>query len=393
MIPRGFILKIQGGTVMDFAPTPEQEQLVKLAGDFADKEMKPYADQWDETGEWPRHCFQKAAGLGFTGMLCPKGYGGTDIGFLGSAMVYEELSKGCMATTFSMVVHNNFARSVFDRGTKSQKLEWGVPAIEGKVLGAFCLTEPDYGSDAGNIISTALPEGDHYVINGVKSMVSNGGIADYYQFMARTDPAAGKRGISSIVVERDRSGVSFGPPDRKMGGNAVVTCQMNVQDCRVPRSNLLGEEGMGLKYSLTGIDVARANVGALCCGISQAALDEAVKYARERVQFGRPLSEFQGLQFMMADMASEIEAERLLTYKAAWLLDQGLPATLAAAYAKRFGADMAVSVTSRAVQVFGAYGYLRSYPVERYFRWAKMCGFIDGTTQIQQVVIARQLFK
>lgn len=211
--------------------------------------------------------------------------------------------------------------------------------------------------------------------------------------MGKTDPAAGKRGISSIIVEGDREGVSFGPRDRKMGGNALITCQMNLQDCRVPRSNLLGQEGMGLKYALSGIDVARVNVGAMCCGISQAALDEAVKYAQERVQFGQPLASFQGLQFMMADMASEIEAARLLTHKAAWLLDNGMPATLSAAYAKRFGADMAMSVTNRAVQVFGAYGYLRSYPVERYLRWAKMCAFIDGTTQIQQVVISRHLFK
>jgi alkylation response protein AidB-like acyl-CoA dehydrogenase len=378
---------------MEFNFSSEQLQLADMARDFAEKEMKPNADRWDEEGEWPQDCFKKAAALGLTGMLCPREYGGADLGFLGTVLVYEELAKGCLGTTFSMVVHNNFVRSVFSRGTEEQKQKWGIPAVKGEVLGAFCLTEPDHGSDAGSIESTAIPQGDHYLVNGTKSWVSNGGVADYYQFMARTDPAAGKRGISSMVIERDREGVSFGPRDRKMGANALITCQMTLEDCRVPRENLLGEEGMGLKYSLAGIDVARVNVGALCCGISQAALDEAVKYAKQRVQFGRPLSEFQGLQFMMADMASEIEAARLLTHKAAWLLDNDKPATLPAAYAKRFGADMAMSVTNRAVQVFGAYGYLRSYPVERYLRWAKMCAFIDGTTQIQQVVIARNLFK
>ncbi len=378
---------------MEFTLSTEQQRLIELARGFAEKEMKPYADEWDEKGEWPGECFKKAAKLGFTGMLCPREYGGTDIGFLGTALVYEELAKGCMGTTFSIVVHNNFGKSVFARGNEEQKQSWGVSAIKGEALGAFCLTEPNYGSDAGNIESTAVPQGDHYLINGTKSLVSNGGVADYYQFLAKTDPAAGKRGISSIIVERDHEGVSFGPRDRKMGGNALITCQMTLEDCRVPRWNLLGEEGMGLRYALSGIDVARANVGALCCGISQAALDEAVKYAKERVQFGRPLAEFQGLQFMMADMATEIEATRLLTHKAAWLLDNDMPATVSAAHAKRFGADMAMSVTNRAVQVFGAYGYLRSYPVERYLRWAKMCAFVDGTTQIQQVVIARHMFE
>lgn len=378
---------------MEFRLTSEQQQLIDLARDFAEKEMKPNADRWDEEGEWPRECFQKAADLSLTGMLCPREYGGADIGFLGTALVYEELAKGCLGTTFSMVVHNNFVRSVFSRGTEEQKQQWGVPAVKGEVLGAFCLTEPDHGSDAGNIESTAIAQGDSYVINGTKSLVSNGGVADYYQFLAKTDPAAGKRGISSIIVERDKEGVSFGPRDRKMGANALITCQMTLENCRIPRSNLLGEEGMGLRYALSGIDVARVNVGALCCGVSQAALDEAVKYAKERVQFGQPLANFQGLQFMMADMATEIEATRLLTHKAAWLLDNDMPVSVSAAHAKRFGADMAISVTNRAVQIFGAYGYLRSYPVERYLRGAKMCGFVDGTTQIQQVVIARHLFK
>lgn len=378
---------------MEFTLSFEQRQLIDLARNFAEKEMKPYADRWDEEGEWPRDCFEKAAALGLTGLLCPKEYGGADVGFLGTSLVYEELAKGCMGTTFSMVVHNNFVRSIFSRGTEEQKQKWGIPAARGKILGAFCLTEPNYGSDAGSIESTAIPHGDCYVMNGTKSWVSNGGVADYYQVLARTDPSAGKRGISSIIVEREREGLSFGPRDRKMGANALVTCQMTLDDCHVPRSNLLGEEGMGLKYALSGIDVARVNVGALCCGVAQAALDEAIKYAKERVQFGRPLSDFQGLQFIMADMATEIEATRLLTHKAAWLLDNGMPAAISAAHAKRFGADMAMSVSNRAVQIFGAYGYLRSYPVERYLRWAKMCAFVDGTTQIQQVVIARHLFK
>jgi alkylation response protein AidB-like acyl-CoA dehydrogenase len=232
-----------------------------------------------------------------------------------------------------------------------------------------------------------------YIINGTKNFVTNGGLADCYNLICRTDPERGHEGISGIVVEKDRPGLTFGPTDKKMGGNAMATCQLFFDDCRVPAENLLGQEGGAFKTSMQGIDTARLFVGAMCAGIAQAALDEAVRYAKERVQFQKSLAQFQGLQFMMADMAAEIEAVRLLVYKAAWLTDQKMSATRAAAYAKRLGADMAMSVTTRAVQLFGAYGYLCSYPVERYMRWAKMCAFIDGTTQIQQLVIARSLLK
>jgi alkylation response protein AidB-like acyl-CoA dehydrogenase len=380
-----------GGT-MDFSLSDGQKMAVQSAADFAEKEMKPHAVQWEEGGEYDPECFRKAASLGFAGMLVPKKDGGAGLNYLTTAMIYEQLSKGCMATTFSWVVHNNFVRAVHTSGTKQGKELWLQPAMEGNILGAFALTEPDAGSDAGSIKASAIKDGDSYVITGVKNFVTNGGIADCYNVICRTDPEKGHDGMSSIVVEKDRPGLSFGPRDKKMGANAMPTCQMFLDNCRVPKKNLLGPEGSAFKTSMVGIDTARMFVGAMCVGIAQAALDEAIKYAKERVQFNRPLAEFQGLRFMMADMAAEIEAVRLLTYKAAWLIDQNIPATREAAYAKKLGADMAMSVTTRAVQVFGAYGYLCSYPAERYMRWAKMCAFIDGTTQIQQLVIARSLF-
>lgn len=378
---------------MDFSFSEEQKKAVGLARDFAEKEMKPFANQWEEEGGYDLECFKKAAALGFQGMLVPQENGGSGLGYLTSAIVYEELAKGCMATTFSWVVHNNFARAVSTSGTNRQKDSWLKPAIDGKILGAFALTEPEAGSDAGSIKTRAIKEGDYYLITGTKNFVTNGGIADCYNVICRTDPEKGHRGISCIIVEKGREGLSFGSRDKKMGANAMTTCQMVLDNCRVPQQNILGQEGKGFLTSMAGIDYARMFVGAMCVGISQAALDEAIKYAKERVQFQKSLAQFQGLQFMMADMAAEIEAVRLLVYKAAWLMDQNLPATKEAAYAKRLGADMAMNVTSKAVQIFGAYGYLCSYPVERYMRWAKMCAFIDGTTQIQQLVIARLLLK
>jgi len=377
---------------MDFSISDAQKMAVRAAADFAAKEMKPRAAQWEENGAYDPGCFRKAASLGLAGMLVPKEDGGTGLDYLTTAMIFEELSKGCMATTFSWVVHNNFVRFVYTSGTKEGKKRWLKPAMAGNILGAFALTEPDAGSDAGSIRTTAVKDGGSYVITGVKNFVTNGGIADCYNVICRTDPEKGHAGMSAIVVEKDTPGLTFGPRDKKMGANAMPTCQVFLDRCRVPAENLLGPEGSAFKSSMVGIDTARMFVGGMCAGIAQAALDEAVRYAKERAQFKKRLAEFQGLRFMMADMAAEIEAVRLVVYKAAWMIDQNLPATTEAAYAKKLGADMAMSVTTKAVQMFGAYGYLCSYPVERYMRWAKMCAFIDGTTQIQQVVIARSLF-
>jgi alkylation response protein AidB-like acyl-CoA dehydrogenase len=277
-------------------------------------------------------------------------------------------------------------------GTPDQVDRWARPLNEGRLIGAFALTEPGAGSDAAAIHASARRDGDVWVLNGTKAWVSNGGEADLYHVYVKTAPDAGARGISDILVEKGTPGLRFGPPDRKLGANSLPTCQMFFADCRLPAGNLIGPENGAFRLGMAAIDGARVFVGALCAGIGQAALDHAVAYARQRRAFGRAIGEFQGLQWLLADVATEIEAGRLLTYKAAALLDDGRPATLAAAHAKRYGADMALRAASQAMQVFGANGYLRDFPVERYLRWAKMCAYVDGTTQIQQVVIARSLF-
>ena len=259
--------------------------------------------------------------------------------------------------------------------------------------GSFALTEPDAGSDAAAITTRAEPVNGGFRLNGVKAWVSNGGVADLYNVMARTGTEPGVRGVSSFVVERTRPGVSFGPRDRKMAAGALPTCRMHLENVWVPAENLLGVEGEGLRAAFATIDAARAVVAAMATGIAAAALDEAIAYVKERRAFGRPIASFQGLQFLLADAAARVEASRWLAYRAAWLYDRGLPATRACAMAKLVAVETAEAVTSRAVDVFGGYGLLRDYPVERYFRWAKVAGFLDGTQQIQQLVIARGLLR
>ena len=273
---------------------------------------------------------------------------------------------------------------------RSSSGEAGRPAT---LLGSFALTEPDAGSDAAAITTRAEPENGGFRLNGVKAWVSNGGVADLYNVMARTGTEPGARGVSSFVVERTRPGVSFGPRDRKMAAGALPTCRMHLEDVWVPAEHLLGAEGEGLRAALATIDAARAVVAAMATGIAAAALDEAAAYAQERRAFGQPIAAFQGLQFLLADAAARVEASRWLAYRAAWLYDRGLPATSACAMAKLVAVETAEAVTSRAVDIFGAYGLLRDYPVERYFRWAKVAAFLDGTQQIQQLVIARGLLR
>lgn len=378
---------------MDFELTPDQQDLVTRARAFSDRVLAPNADAWEDRGTFAREAFAEAIAAGFVGFQSRRDHGGADRGFLETALVYEQLARGCLPTTFGLIVHNNAARSVSRLGTPEQIARWGEPLTAGRLIGGFALTEPGAGSDAAAIQLTAIRDGGDWVLNGTKAWVSLGGEADLYHVYAKTAPDLGARGISDIVVEKSAPGLRFGPKDRKLGANALPTCQLIFENCRVPAGNRLGPENGAFRLGLGAIDAARVFVGALCAGIGQAALDHAVAYARGRRAFGQAIGEFQGIQWLLADLATEIEAGRLLTYKAAALLDAGRPATIAAAHAKRFGADLAARVTDRAMQVFGANGYSRDYPVERYFRWAKLCAFVDGTTQIQQIVIARSLLR
>lgn len=374
---------------MDFSLSPEQERWRKLAHQFAQESMRPFADQWDAAGEFPVECFRKAAELGFTSLFGPREFGGQSVDALTACLIYEELAQGCFATGFGLVVHNNFVRALARLGTKEARERWLRQAIRGELIGAFALTEPEAGSDAAAIRTTAVPERGGYRLNGVKAWVSNGGVAHLYSVMVRTVPEARSGAISAFIVERDCPGVSFGPKDRKMGACALPTCRMVLENVWVPRENLLGQEGEGLRSALNTIDLARAVVGVMATGLAQAALDAAIAYAKERTAFGHPIASFQGIQFLLADLVSQVEASRWLAYRAAWLFDQGAPATKACAIAKRVGTETAEEVCRKALEVFGAYGLLREHRVERYLRSAKVAAFLDGTTQIQQLVIAR----
>ncbi|HSL48307.1 MAG TPA: acyl-CoA dehydrogenase family protein [Candidatus Deferrimicrobiaceae bacterium] len=383
---------------MNFDLTPGQRRWQELARDFARRVLGPGADAWDEAGRYPLAAFREAAGLGLAGMFAPAVDGGQQLDGLTGSLVLEQLAQGCFATTFGLVVHNNFVRSLARGGTRAARARWLGALTRGELLGGFALTELGAGTDAAAIGTTATREPGGYRLDGVKAWVTNGSTADLYNVMARTTPlAAGARssadGISSIVVERDRPGVSFGPPDRVTAARALPTCEMRLDGVRVPADHLLGREGDGLRAALATIDLARAQVGAIATGLAQGALDEAVGYARERRAFGRAIAEFQGLQFLLADLAAQVEAARWLAYRAAWLFDQGQPATRACAIAKRVGVDAAEEVARKALEVFGASGLRRDRPVERYLRWAKVTAFIDGTPQVQQLVIARDLFR
>jgi alkylation response protein AidB-like acyl-CoA dehydrogenase len=378
---------------MDFAPTLNQQRWVDQARRFADEAMRPFADDWDARGEFAIDCFRQAAALGFAGLFAPAAAGGQALDALTACMVYEALARGCFATTFGLVVHNNFVAALARAGTPAARERWLAPAVRGEVLGGFALTEPEAGSDAAAIAATAVPRAGGFRLDGVKAWVSNGGVADLYNVMARTAPGPGARGVTSFVVERTRPGVSFGPRDRKVAAGALPTCRMILEDVWVPAENLLGAEGEGLRSAFATIDVARAVVAGMATGIAAAALEEAVAYAKRRRAFDRPIAAFQGIEFLLAEAAARVEASRWLAYRAAWLFDRGLPATSACAMAKLVGVETAEAVTSRAVDVFGGYGLLRDYPVERYLRWAKVAAFLDGTQQIQQLVIARGLLR
>ena len=312
---------------------------------------------------------------------------------LTGALVYEELAKGDMATAGGLSVHNMVAGTIARLGNDEQREHWVSRLASGELLGAFSLSEAGAGSDAASLQCRAERTGDVYIINGSKMWVTNGGEADIYLLMARTSATQGSAGISCFIVEKGTSGFSFGKTERKMGLHSSPTRELIFEQCRIPASNRLGEEGQGFKIALSTLDGGRINIGAIVVGVAQAAFETATTYAREREQFGKAISEFQGIQFILADMAMKIEAARLLVYEAAYKFDQGQNAIMAAAMAKCFATDMAMEVTTNAVQVLGGAGYVRDYPVERYMRDVKVAQIFEGTNQIQRVVIARALLK
>lgn len=378
---------------MDFKLSDEQRLIRKAARDFATKELAPKAREWEEKGIFSQEIFEKMGELDFTGLYIPEEHGGTGVGRLTAALIFEEIAKGCFATAVYLSVHNMVAHLIYHHGNGEQRQRFVKPLAMGQKLAAYSLTEGEAGSDAAALSTSAVKTDGGYVLNGTKLYVTSGGVADIYAVMVRTDDSQRQKGISAVVVEKGTPGFTFGPHEPKMGLNSSPTTELNFNDCFIPEKNLLGEEGKGLNIALTALNGGRINIGASSTGLAQQAFDYALTYAHKRQQFGRPIVSFQGLQFLFADMASEIEAARLMVYRAAYLMDQGEPCVLEAAMGKRFATDMAMRVTTDAVQVLGGYGYMKSYPVEMYMRFAKVAQIFEGTNQIQRVVIARELSK
>lgn len=377
---------------MDFHLSEEHEMIRKMVRDFAEKEVAPSAAERDEEERFDRGIFEQMAELGLTGIPWPEEYGGIGSDFLAYVIAVEELSRVCASTGVTLSAHLSLASwPIYKFGTEEQKQKYLKPLAQGKKIGAYCLTESGSGSDAGAMKTTAKKEGDHYVLNGSKIFITNGGVAEIYIVFALTDPERKHKGVSAFIVEKDFPGFKVGKKESKLGIRSSPTTEIIFEDCIVPAENLLGEEGQGFKIAMMTLDGGRNGIAAQAVGIAQGALDAAVAYAKERHQFGKPIIANQGISFKLADMATAVEAARLLTYQAAWLESNGLPYGKASAMAKLFAGDTAMKVTTEAVQIFGGYGYTKEYPVERFMRDAKITQIYEGTQEIQRLVISRML--
>ncbi|MFZ5924560.1 MAG: acyl-CoA dehydrogenase [Bacillota bacterium] len=379
---------------MDFSLTEEQEAMRKMAAEFADREISPHARENDATGEYPWENLRKLAKCGYLGMMLPEEFGGSGVDVLSHTLCVEEISRACAATGVIMEIHNSLTcDGIYRFGTDEQKARYLPALARGEWMGAFALTEPGAGSDASGIRTVAVRDGDSYVINGTKHFVTGSGEAHVYLLFAMTDPSRGTKGISAFIVEKGVPGLTFGPPEEKMGIRASHAGELIFTDCVVPAENLVGTEGEGYKIALTLLDGGRIGIGAQAVGIARAALDAALKYSKERVQFGQAISNFQAIQWMLADMATEIEAARLLVYRAAHLRGKGVRCTKEVAMAKLFASEVAMRTTIKAVQIHGGYGYTKEYNVERYMRDAKITEIYEGTSEIMRLLIASALLK
>jgi acyl-CoA dehydrogenase len=378
---------------MDFRFSEEHEMMRKMVRDFAQNEIAPFVEKMEQ-GEFPREILKKMAELGLMGITIPEKYGGSEMDFISYIIAIHEISKVSATVGVILSVHTSVGTNpILYFGTEEQKQKYVPKLASGEYLGAFCLTEPGSGSDAASLKTRAVKQGDHYILNGSKVFITNGGEADTYIVFARTDPdETGSKGISAFIVEKDTPGFIIGKDEHKMGLHGSRTVQLTFEDAKVPAENLLGEEGKGFKIAMANLDVGRIGIAAQSLGIAEAALEHAVQYAKERQQFGKPIAAQQGIGFKLADMATSVEAAKLLTYRAAFLRANNLPCGKEASMAKLFASRTAMEVAIEAVQVFGGYGYTKDYPVERFFRDAKVCEIYEGTSEIQRFVISKHLF-
>ena len=386
---------LQGGKkAMNFGLTREQELVRQMVREFAVNEVKPIAAEIDETERFPMENVKKMAELGMLGIPFPKEFGGAGGDVLSYIITVEELSKVCGTTGVIVSAHTSLCASlIYENGTPAQKEKYLVPLAKGEKIGAFGLTEPGAGTDAAGQQTTAVLDGDNYILNGSKIFITNGGVADTFIVFAMTDKSQGTRGISAFIVEKDFPGFSIGKKEEKLGIRASSTTELIFENCIVPKENLIGKEGKGFSIAMKTLDGGRIGIAAQALGIAEGAYEESVKYMKERKQFGRSLSAFQGLQWMIAEMETKIEAAKLLVYKAAWLKQNKLPYSVDAAKAKLFAAEVAMDVTTKAVQIHGGYGYTKEYPVERMMRDAKITEIYEGTSEVQKMVIAGSILR
>lgn len=379
---------------VDFKLTEEQELIRSNMREFADTYVEPIAVEIDEASRHPKEVFDRLAEMGWMGMIYPEQYGGAGTDYLTFAIVIEELSRSCAATGFTLSCHTALASGpIFNFGNEEQKQKYLAPLCKGEKIGAFALTEPGAGTDVGAATTEAVLDGDEYVINGTKTFISNGPLADTFVVFASTDKSKGTKGISAFIIPKETPGIRAGEHFMKMGIRASQTSEIILKDCRVPKANLLGQEGSGFRIAMQTLDNGRIGVAAQAVGIAQAALDESIKYSKQRIQFGKPISANQAIQWMIADMATDISAARFLTYHAAYLKDQGVPYSKEAAMAKVFSAEMASRHASKAVQIHGGYGYIKGQKVERLMRDAKITEIYEGTSEAQRMVIASSMLR
>jgi acyl-CoA dehydrogenase len=377
--------------VVDFTLTDEQKDLRELAHSFAEKEIRKVAWEYDKDGTWPQDIIDKAWDVGLMNTHVPEAYGGPGLDYLSGCLIEEEIGWGCSGIGTSLMANGLASAPVSLGGSEETKKKYLGMLTESPKLASFCLTEPDAGSDVSGMKTRAVKKGDKYVINGSKCFITNGTYADWFTVYAKTDPEAGHRGISAFVVDADLPGVSVDKKEDKMGQRASNTATISFDDVEIPAENLIGEENKGFKLAMMTLDRTRPGVAAMAVGIARAAFEFACEYSKERVQFGVPIAMHQAIQFMIADMATKVDAGRLLMWHSAVLLDQGQRNTLVSSEAKRFAADSAMEVTVDAVQVYGGYGFIKEYPVEKLMRDAKIMQLYEGTSQIQRLVIAKEV--
>ena len=377
---------------MDFTLPEHVEALRQEVRKFAEKEIRPHVMEWDESKTYPMDVIKRLGEMGMLGVIFPEEYGGAGMGYIEYAVVIEELSRVCGSVGISVAAHNSLCSNhIYSMGNEAQKQKYLKPLASGKAIGAWGLTEPGAGSDASAQLTNARKEGDHYILNGTKNFITHGTVGDIAVVMARTSAGKGTNGISAFILEKGMPGFHAGKQENKLGLRASDTSELIMEDVKVPAENLLGEEGVGFRQAMRTLDGGRISIGALALGMAQGAYEESVKYSKIRHTFGKPISEHQAIQFKLADMAVQIEAARLLIYQAANLKDQGRPYAKAASMAKLFSSEIACKVADEAVQIHGGYGYIKDYPVEKFYRDVKLCTIGEGTSEIQRTVIARYI--